>query len=166
MGIDFSKTECQTTTRERRFGIHDAEDNSPAKIMLEDESSWNATVIHDNAKSILHVAIDHRIEIRREKGEMDKRCDCILVCEDTLILLELKNKRGAWQTEGLAQIEATLRRLRQEGHRFYSESPKRKAIVANRKHQFPSFVESNKTKREYFMRQYRTRIQFEAEIVM
>ena len=97
---------------------------------------------------------------------MDNRCDCMLTVEDTLILLELKNKRDSWQSEGLAQIEATIKRMKNESHQFYNEFKKRKAIVANRKNQFPMFYESNKEQREYFMKEYKTRIQFEAEIVI
>lgn len=166
MSIDFCKIECQTRTQEKRFGIYDAEDKSPAKITFVEEDAWNAIVINDNSKSILHTAIDNCIDIRRDNGDMDNRCDCMLTVEDTLILLELKNKRDSWQSEGLAQIEATIKRMKNESHQFYNEFKKRKAIVANRKNQFPMFYESNKEQREYFMKEYKTRIQFEAEIVI
>jgi hypothetical protein len=165
MSIDFCKTECQTNTNKKRFGIYDAEDKSPAKLKYDDEYSWNAIVINDNCKNLLFTAIDNCIEIKRANGDMDNRCDCMLTYEETLLIIELKNKRESWQSEGLSQIETTIKQM-MENIQFYNKFKKRKAIVANRKNQFPSFQESNKEQREYFKKEYKTRIQFEAEIII
>jgi len=43
---------------------------------------------------------------------------------------------------------------------------KRKAIVVNRKNQFPAFNNSNAEQRQYFSSKYKMRIQFEAEITI
>ncbi len=164
MSIDFSKVDCQTTTNKKRFGIYDSEDNSPARIMFDKEDVWNAVVENDTSKTIIHTAVDNCIEIRRGNGEMEARCDSMLLIQDTLILLELKNKRDSWQSEGLLQIEAVIRRMKEENHSLYADSKKRKGVVANRKAQFPSFSMSNKEQREYFMREYKMRIEFESVI--
>jgi len=166
MSINFCKIECQTITDKKRFGIYDAEDKSPAILKYDDEDSWNATVINNNCKNLLFTAIDNCIEIRRANGDMDNRCDCMLTYEETLLLIELKNKRDSWQSEGLFQIEATIKQMINENIQFYNQFKKRKAIVANRKNQFPSFQESNIEQREYFKKEYKTRIQFETEIVI
>ena len=165
MNIDFCKIECQTNTNKKRFGIYDAEDKSPAKLKYDDENIWNAIVINDNCKNLLFTAIDNCIEIKKTDGDMDNRCDCMLIYEETLLIIELKNKRDSWQSEGLSQIEATIKQM-MEDIQFYNKFKKRKAIVANRKNQFPSFQESNKEQREYFKKEYKTRIQFEAEIII
>lgn len=166
MNIDFCKKECQSRTIEKRFGIYDAEDNSPAVLKFEDENCWNAIVTNDSCKDLLFTAIDNCIEIWRKTGEMDNRCDGMLTFDETLLLIELKNKRDSWQAEGLSQIEATIKQMQNIETGFFYKFKKRKAIVSNRKNQFPSFQESNKEQREYFMKEYKTRVQFESEIII
>jgi hypothetical protein len=166
MSVDFFKVDCQKITEEKKFGLYDAEDSTPAQIKLVDEQYWNATVLNDKAKKILFTAIDNCIELLRENGEMDSRCDVMLNYEGNLLFVELKNKRNAWQAEGLAQIEATINRLKAENKEFYFGFKKRKAIVANSRHQFPCFQEVNIEQREFFMKIHKARIQFEAEIII
>lgn len=166
MSVNFSKDECQTKTNKERFGIYDAEDKSPAIIKIDDESSWNATVINKNSIELLFTAIDNCIDILRDNGEMDSRCDGMLTFKNTIFFVKLKNKRGSWQSKGLSQIESTIKRMMTEELDFYNSFTKRKAIVANRKHQFPSFHMSHSEQREYFLQEYNTRIQFEAGIIV
>lgn len=164
MSVNFFKAECQQTTREKKFGLYDAEDKTPAKIKLTDEQTWNATVFNNSSKSIEFIAIDNCIEILRENGEMDSRCDCMLTYDSTLLLIELKNKRDSWQAEGLSQVENIARIMMNENHEYYNSFKRRRAIVANRKNQFPAFYDSNAEQRQYFSSNYKMRIQFDAEI--
>lgn len=166
MSVNFFKVDCQKITTDKKFGLYDAEDSTPAKIKLVDEQDWNATVLNESDKEILFTAIDNCIEILRENGDMDSSCDVMLSYESNLLLVELKNKRDAWQAEGLAQIEATINRLKVENKEFYFGFKKRKAIVANSRHQFPCFQVVNIAQREYFMKTHKVRIQFEAEIII
>lgn len=166
MRIDFLKAECQKTTSEIRFGLYDAEDTSPVQIKLTEEELWNATVINEHRKNVIVTAIDNCIDVRRANGKMDKRCDCMLTYDSTLLLVELKNKIGTWQKEGLDQIENIVRIMRRENADFYNNFSKRKAIVANKKHRIPGFQVSNFEQRQYYFSKYQLRIQFEAEIVI
>lgn len=166
MIIDFFKTQCQTQTKAMYFGMYDAEDKAPVIIMFTDETKWNATVINDEAKVVLFTAIDNCIDIWRTNNELESRCDAMLTYENNLLFIELKNKRDAWQAEGLAQIEATIKRMIDEKEDYYYSFKKRKVIVANARHQFPHFQNYNLEQREYFMREYKARIQFEAEIII
>jgi len=166
MSVNFFKADCQNITTKKKFGLHDGEDSTPAKIKLSVEPSWNATVLNDEAKEILFTAIDNCIEILRENGDMDSRCDVMLSYESNLLFIELKNKRGAWQAEGLQQIEATIKRMKEENEEYYFSFKKRKAIVANTKHQFPCFHDVNLEQREFFMKKYKARIQFDGEILI
>ncbi len=166
MSVDFFKAECQVLTKEKRFGLFDAEDTSPVQIKLVDEKSWNAIVINDNCVELIFTAIDNCVEMLRDDGEMDSRCDAMLIYNNTLLFIELKNKRDSWQSLGLSQIEATIKRMIVEHQVFYNGFAKRKAIVANAKYRFPCFQEVNLEQREYFMKNYKTRIQFEAEIII
>ena len=166
MSIDFTKRACQTITRAQRFGLYDEDDKSPAMIKLIDEPTWNATVINSNSKTILFTAIDNCIDVFKDNGELDSRCDCMLSYDTTLLLIELKNKRGSWQSEGLGQIENIAKKMSAELPGFYSGFRKRKAIVANRRNKFPSFHESNTEQRQYFSSKYKMRIQFDSEIII
>jgi hypothetical protein len=53
-----------------------------------------------------------------------------------------------------------------ENEHFYYSFRKRKAVVANSKHQFPCFQDFDAEQREYFKSKYKIRIQFEAEIII
>lgn len=132
MSADFFKADCQKTTNEKKFGLYDAEDKTPAKINLTDEPSWSATVLNNGGKTVLFTAIDNCIDVFRENGEMDSRCDCMLTYDSTLLLVELKSRRDSWQAEGLAQIENIANRMIEEIPNHYYSFKKRKAVVANR----------------------------------
>lgn len=166
MSVNFLKADCQNTTNEIRFGLYDAEDKTPVEIKLTDEDIWNATILNNDSKSILITAIDNCIDVFRPNGEMDNRCDCMLTYDTTILFVELKNKRDSWQSEGLAQIENIVKIMIAKNPDFYNGFTKRRAIVANRRHQFPAFQESNLEQRQYFSSKYKMRIQFEAEIII
>lgn len=164
MSLLFSKAECQEKTNKTEFGLYDAEDNTPVKINLTDKDLWNATVLNDKSKTILVTAIDNCIDLFRPNGEMEDRCDCMLTYDNTILLVELKNKRKNWQSEGLDQIENIVKIMIKQTPDFYCGFKKRKAVVANRKHQSPNFQEANIEQRQYFWSKYKMRIQFESEI--
>jgi len=166
MSTNYLNPDCQQLTSEKKFGLFDAEDKTAAKIKLTEEITWNATVVNDKGKSLQFTAIDNCIEVYRENGEMDSRCDCMLIHDSYLLLVELKNKRENWQSEGLAQIGHTAMRMIDENADFYYGFKKRKAIVANRKNKFPAFHESNAAHRQYFFSKYKMRVQFEADIII
>lgn len=166
MSVEFLKEDCRKTTRERKFGLYDGEDNTPVAIKLTEEETWNATVVNKAGKAVLVTAIDNCIDIFRDNGQMDSRCDCMLTFDSTIVFVELKNKRGSWQAEGLTQIENVVKRMILEMPGYYEAFKKRKGIVANRKHQFPVFQESNREQRQYFSSNYKMRIQFEGEIII
>ncbi|MBX7154236.1 MAG: hypothetical protein K1X91_04690 [Bacteriodetes bacterium] len=149
-----------------KFGLYDAEDSTPATITITNEATWNATVINKGRRLILFTAIDNCVDVLRKNGEMDSRCDCMLTYDSVLLLVELKNKRDSWQSEGLAQIENIAKRMIEEYNDYYYGFNKRKAVVANRKNRFPAFQENNTEQRQYFHSRYKMRIHFDAEIII
>lgn len=165
MRIDFLNAECQTVTNGQRFGICDDDDKTvktPAYINTDDESKWIATVVNTASKEVIFTAIDNCIEIFRENGEMDNRCDVMLTCDENFILVELKNKASDWKSSGIDQIEATLIRLIENHEAYYYSFKKRKAYVANKRH--PSFqVLENATMRR-FSTQYKIWLDIQATI--
>ena len=156
MKVDFFKASCQTITQTTTFGICDDDDKNiktPAYINTDDESQWIAVVINKAAKEITFTAIDNCIDMIREDGNMEKRCDGMLTCEDSLILVELKDKAAHWQSTGIEQIESTLIRLIENNETFYYSFKRRKAYVANKRHPQFQVVENSVMRR--FSTQYK-----------
>jgi len=166
MRVDFFKQTCQSIVNYSKFGICDDDNKLPAYININDETGWIATVINKDAKEITFTAIDNCIDIKRANGEMESRCDVMLNYESTLLFVELKSKRHNWKSEGLNQIEATIKRMIKENKDFFESFNIRKAIVANPRHRFPSFESYDTEQRNYFKTKYKIRIQFESEIVI
>lgn len=164
MSIDFEKATCQTETNKDKFGIYDPGDKKPAILKFEDATLWHATVINTKQKQIKFTAIDNCIDIFRTNGEMAQRCDGMLTFNTTIYYIELKTGRKAWQQEGLNQIESTIKQMQNKASAFAAQFTKRIAIVANKNARRPTFQSSNAAQREYFMKEYKTRVQFDAEI--
>lgn len=135
MPIDFDEKYCQSNTAAEKFGLIDNEDSTPARICFDDNEKWNATVVNKNAIPLIFTAIDHCIEIFRDDGNMESRCDGMLNYKDNIIFVELKNVGGGWITEGIEQLEKTIE-IYKENHDL-AVLRKRRAVVANRRH--PNF---------------------------
>lgn len=111
MGINFFEPCCQTITNEVVFGLCDdpPPSNAPAYIDTTNSIGWIATVQNANATEVTFTAIDHCIDIRRDNGEMDSRCDAMLIYEDKIIFVELKERNsGKWFKKAEDQLRATI----------------------------------------------------------
>ena len=162
MKVNFFKPECTCSTNEIRFGLCDKDDKKPAFINVDETEKWIATVVNSSpAKNIQFTAVDNCIEMFRENGEIESRCDVLLQYDTKLLFVELKTKRANWKREGLGQIEATIKRMIDEIPEFYYSFHKRKAVVANPKFPSPSFQETDIELREFFRRNYKIRLQFD-----
>lgn len=75
MPVDFFNISYITASlSDSKFGIMD---NSKAYISKNDIDVCNAVIINNNLN--LHfVPVDNHIKLRRENGELAKRCDCML----------------------------------------------------------------------------------------
>jgi len=166
MKADFFLNSCRKTIREVRFGLCDDDNKKPAYIDMAIPEKWIATVMNNDGKQIQFTAIDNCIDIFCENGEMDNRCDGMLQYDRNLLLIELKIKRADWKAEGLGQIESTLRKLIEDESDFYFSFNKRKAVIANGKRTKPSFQEYDTEQREYFRKEYKIHLQFNAVIVI
>ena len=164
MSTDFSKPECRRTTIEPLFGLCDDDDKLPAYIDIENDAIWIATVINVRQKEITFTAIDNCIEVFRENGDIESRCDVMLTSDICLYLVELKNKVSDWRSEGIDQLEATITTLKNADSAFYFSFRKRKAYVANRRH--PHFVKAQTDVMERFRDVHRIRLYLEATILI
>ena len=162
MSADFSKPECRRITIEPIFGLCDDDNKLPAYLDAVNNYRWIATVINNNQKEITFTAVDNCIEILRENGEIESRCDVMLTSDICLYLVELKNKVSDWRSEGIDQLEATITTLKNEDSAFYFSFRKRKAFVANKRH--PHFVRAETDDMERFRDVHRIRLYLEATI--
>lgn len=160
MSINFYEAKCQSITSEALFGLYDKEDKSPAMIVHIQMDKWNATVVNPTQKEITHTAIDNCIEILRANGEMDNRCDSILSYPENIIFIELKNKGSDWRSDGINQIEVTVKNFIK--HHNLSAIKHKRAFVANRKHPYFQVIEDSQAKK--FWDDYRVRLNIDSEI--
>ena len=166
MSVNFFNADCRIITRDKRFGICDDDNKKPAYTNTDTANKWIATVVNDAALEINFTAIDNCIDIFRDNGEMESRCDVMMAYQNSLLFVELKTKRKNWKAEGLGQIEATIQKMLDTNNDYYYGFKKRKAIVANSKHKTPCFEENDAETRIRFFREFKIRLQFNAEIVI
>ena len=48
MSVNYFRAECQVITKAKRFGLVDAEDQSPTTVSFDNDDRWNAMVINNN----------------------------------------------------------------------------------------------------------------------
>ena len=109
--IDFFPTEHISSSCKRKFGICDRPARLPKKhtsLKNRDRIGLRQWTITTGLK-VNFVPVDHCIELRKADGKMDNRCDGCLFYEDTIIFVELK-QRKAKGTNGIKdeqQLRAT-----------------------------------------------------------
>lgn len=109
MAINFLQASCQTRTNERIFGIFDS---PPATLVFTNSEDWHLWVDNDQAKEILHTAIDDCLGIAFVEGE---RCESMITYEDVLIFIELKDRNSSgWAGKARSQLINTIRLFRRD----------------------------------------------------
>ena len=112
MEIDFFKSQCQSASNKKLFGLCDEQDNKgPAYIDENNKNNWIVEVENKEQKEVHFVAIDNCIEIRRDDDvtKMEKRCDGMLWYETSIVFVELKERvskknTNVWVKDGEKQI--------------------------------------------------------------
>lgn len=146
MEIDFFKSQCQSVSNKKRFGLCDEQDNKePAYLDEQNEDKWIAVVENEELKEVHFIAIDYCIDIWRdkEKKEMDNRCDGMLWYETSIIFVELKDRvskkdKNAWVEDGEKQLKCTIKYF--EKTEQSNNFREKRAYIANKAH--PIFKES------------------------
>jgi len=162
MTVDFYATGCQQPDiTDEFFGLCDDENGSPAYVDTADKSKWIAKVDNLGKISLTFTAIDNCIEILREDGHMDNRCDGMLTYPDNIIFVELKNKiTGGWIKHGLDQLETTIQNYRV--HHNIETIRHKRAFLANRRRRHFHVMEQELKRR--FFDTYKVRISIDGRI--
>ena len=146
MEIDFFKSQCQSVSNNKRFGLCDEQNNKqPAYLDEQNGDKWIAVVENDELKKVHFIAIDNcpYFKSNRPDGTMEKRCDGMLWYETSIIFVELKNReskkdKNAWVEEGEKQLRRTIEYFEktEQSDRF----TEKRAYIANKA--YPKFKES------------------------
>lgn len=103
---------CKTSTSSDTFGLCDKTPppTLPAYIDTLNTHDWIAEVKNNNSKTINFKAIDSCVDIFKRPGEMESRCDGILIDSNNLTFVELKDRAGSgWVSKGRKQLTITIR---------------------------------------------------------
>jgi len=146
MEIDFFKSQCQSVSNKKRFGLCDEQNNKqPAYLDERNGAKWIAVVENEELKKIHFIAIDNCIDIWRDevKKEMDNRCDGMLWYETSIIFVELKDRvskkdKNAWVEDGEKQLKRTIEYF--EKTEQSDKFTEKRVYIANKAH--PTFKES------------------------
>lgn len=150
MSVDFSKAECQDNSKKHLFGLCDDRPGQRAYLDEVDGGKWIAVVVNDYRYETTFTAVDHCIDLKRDDGNLAKRCDGFLSYNSTVIFVELKERgamNNAWVTDGEKQLRSSLDFFKADSYskRFTAK----KAYIANSEH--PRFKVSQLRRMEQFL---------------
>lgn len=161
MPVNFFDKDCQEGhILDREFGICDQQDGEKAFVDRDNRPAWIATVNNNANIPLTFTAIDNCVEILRDDGGMEKRCDGMLTSDEHIVFLELKSKRTNWVSEAAAQLESTIRNFIKH-HNILLFASKR-AFACNNKH--PQFRVIHHELKQRFYQQYKVRLNVQAVI--
>ena len=157
MEIDFFKSQCQSVSNKKRFGLCDEQNNKqPAYLDERNGAKWIAVVENEELKKIHFIAIDNCIDIWRDevKKEMDNRCDGMLWYETSIIFVELKDRvskkdKNAWVEDGEKQLKRTIAYF--EKTEQSDKFTEKRVYIANKAH--PTFKESQLQRMKNFKKE-------------
>lgn len=162
MSIQFLASPCrEPSKRDIEFGICDDEDGTKAYTDTTNPSNWIATVSNQYRKEVCFIAVDKCIlQDIEEQGR--GRCDGILVTENQLYFVELKNQMRNWISDAIDQLESTIEFFK-ESHNI-NDFKHKKAFACNKKHKL--FQEIDNEQNLAFFRKHSIRIDVQAEIII
>lgn len=165
--VTFDVEACQSKSEHKLFGICDqpAPNNDPAYIDELNGQDWIAVVDNEARNLVTFTAIDNCIPLVREDGKQDKQCDGVLTFDDTIIFVELKDRKpkgNKWVLDGEIQLRRTIVQFEQiEQAELYVS---KKAYIANNQH--PKFKSSQIRRMEQFLNDTGYVLRIENRIVL
>ena len=151
MNLNFFDPKCITASNKKLFGLCD--DAHPAKkpayIDETNGTKWLAVVVNEDANNVLFVAVDNCIELLKADDNLDKRCDGFLCYNNTIIFVELKDRKAIgneWVKDAERQLKTTISYY-EKANESANFSTK-KAYIANKG--YPKYKESQRNRMEQF----------------
>ncbi len=162
---DFFKDECREKPRtDEKFGICDDGNQQKAYTDLSCPPQWVAEVSNQCKKQVDFYALDNCISFYKDDSisEKYKICDGMLVFNDSLYLVELKDSRTGSIPKAKEQLESTIENLKKSAD--LSRFRKKKAYICNRKH--PNFRIIEHSEKQEFHSNTGFRLVINAKIVI
>lgn len=162
MSYQFLGSACQEKSRkDELFGICDDENGTKAYTDIAKPADWIATVSNPNATEVSFIAVDKCVLFdNQEQGR--GRCDGILVSENQIYFVELKNQGAHWISGAVDQLESTIGFFK-ESHDIGSFKHK-KAYACNKKRKH--FQEIDNEENLKFFRKHKVRLDVQADIII
>lgn len=163
--INFYKEDCTTQNiTEPKFGLIDPGAQQKVRVDFCNDSLWEAVVDNRSGKPLNFTAIDNCIDIYREDGNMDNRCDGMLTGAGYIVFVELKNvEKRSWITDSVdRQLQPTIEKF--IANHDISGFKKKFAYVCNKSH--PQFKSSRMELMNDFYRRNGVRLCIVNEIVI
>jgi predicted metal-dependent hydrolase len=130
--MNFFDPECHEPPRKDViFGLCDDQNGTKAYSNTDDSSRWFATVKNDSRVELIFTAIDHCV-IMGDEERGRRRCDGMLTSTEHIYFVELKNQRGGWIADAIAQLESTIQFFME--HHDISRFRYKKAFACNKRH--------------------------------
>jgi hypothetical protein len=160
--MNFFDAACQEPPiKNTRFGICDDQDGTRAYTDVTDETKWVATVINPIQIDLVFTAIDACV-IKSDEAPGRGRCDGMLTSSEHLYFVELKDQRSGWTPGAIDQLESTIQFFIQ--HHDISTFRHKKAFACNKRH--PAFQEIDNELNKRFFKDYKVRLDVQAEIIV
>ncbi|MNJ92154.1 hypothetical protein D3C87_98140 [compost metagenome] len=162
MSWEFLASPCKENPRtDIEFGICDDEDGSKAYTDIDNPTNWIATVSNESKKNVSFIAVDNCI-FKKTDEPGRRRCDGLLVTEDQLYFVELKDQMKGWISDAIEQLESTIEFFK-ESHNL-EDFKHKKAFACNKK--FRYFQEIDNEVNLTFFRKHKVRIDVQADIII
>lgn len=167
MPVNFFTSDCQSTLNDKLFGLCDNPPpaNTPAYTCVTNSNKWIAKVINSDAFTVLFVAIDKCLNLKKPNGHIDSSCDAMMVYDNKIVFVELKecdDNKNAWIRKADAQLRNTIEHFKQN-HSLTDYSTK-KAYIANNKH--PNFRSTQMIRMQKFKDETGVQLRIENRIVL
>lgn len=164
--IDFFRDEMPV--KDTLFGICDDEDEAaktPAYVDVDvnRQDKWTAIVKNKSEKIISFIAVDNKIEIKRDNGQMENRCDAMLHNDDYIVFIELKDQGKDWIRHAVEDQLVTTINIFKQCHDITAFKHKL-AFACNRRHR--TFAFSQKEYMQRFKNAYGVRLNIGCDIVI
>lgn len=114
-GIEFFIKEKKSHSNKDIFGLCDDDNKEPAYIdddLKNKDSKWIGVVRNASRKEVEFYPVDNCVEIRRDDGNMEERCEGIMsLLNNSLVFVELKDRlpSDAFRKKAEKQLLITMR---------------------------------------------------------
>lgn len=162
MSLNFLNNTCKEQERyDISFGLCDNQDGTKAYSDVENSEKWIASVKNDSATALAFIPVDKCL-IKDNEYPGRGRCDGILISDQHLYFVELKNQAKSWISNSIEQLDSTIEFFK-KAHDL-NQFKHKKAFACNKQHRH--FQEIDNELNLAFFRKHRVRIDVQAEILI